>query len=153
MAQVTTFLSLLDTTSAERRPMTEDETRSMLEAVLLDQANEDPVLDPELLQGTIAYPTLALRLRLAGIEVTLGACHVVMSWSGMRPGCLVLWAYTAVCIARKTGRNLVTIDDLASEFPFGIPTSDGSRRIWEAQKIDRDDAGTDNGLDLETAWK
>lgn len=68
---------------------------------------------------------------------------------------LILWAYTLNRIRRKQKCEMVTMTELADEFPFGFPTQEGMDEIWESQKVSPNEEkrsfGTDR-LDCKATW-
>jgi len=70
------------------------------------------------------------------------------------PAEAVMWAFTLNEIFVKTGQP-VTIQSLVDEFPYGFPTAMEVERLWDAQKIKRDDKNpwsSDNAVDDFKNW-
>lgn len=146
--------SFLDVPSDERRPMTEEETRNFMSAIMSDMQAAVPG-DFTKTEGTMPYATIVHRLKSADVDLTTGAFLAILSWTDGRPGDMVMWAYTASCIARSSNIKLITCNDLVSAFPFGIPTNEARKKTWYAQKVpeDKREPGmSDNYLDRLELW-
>ena len=155
-------LSLLDLTPAERRPMTQDETKMLMSVIMASVQKGDTVgLDDDDDFWTIGgdenpitgliFNIVFTRLQAAKIKATEAVYMAIMVWETRSVGDLVLWAYTILQIARKNKSNVVNLTDLINEFPMGIPTLAGKERIWRAQKRFQDD-GSYNYYDTDDAW-
>jgi hypothetical protein len=154
-------LSLLDLTPAERRPMTEDETKMLMSVILVSVKKGDTVGvdddddfwtiggDKNTVTGLI-FNIVFTRLQAAKVKATESVYMAIMVWETHSVGDLVLWAYTILQIARKNKSNVVNLTDLIEEFPMGIPTKAGKDRIWRSQK--REDCPNHNYYDTAEAW-
>ncbi|MBS1722734.1 MAG: hypothetical protein JSS66_06965 [Armatimonadetes bacterium] len=153
MGTLTRPLSLLDTATDERRPLTREETELMTKSLLagMTAASQVP-FDSKECQGTIVFGAFMARLDYADVQVTPAALGVVLSWTDGRPGDLVLWSYTVFCLAKNLGKRLIVPEDLVDAFPEGIPTEPARKRIWLAQKSDQNGHSV-NLLDLDEVWK
>jgi hypothetical protein len=146
--------SFLDVPPSERRPMTEDETKNFMSAIIADMQDSKPG-DFSKLEGTLPHATIVHRLKSAGIDLSLGGLLGMVAWTSDRPGDMVMWAYTASQIAKTSGTKLITCNDLVDAFPFGIPTEEARKKIWDAQKIPaekRENGMSDNYLDMLEFW-
>jgi hypothetical protein len=146
--------SFLDVPPSERRPMTEDETKSFMSAILADLQDNKPG-DFSNIEGTLTYATIVHRLKTAGVNLSVGGLLGLVAWTNGRPGDMVMWAYTASQIAKSSGTKLITCNDLVEAFPFGIPTEEARKKIWEAQKVPFDEIKngmSDNYLDMLEFW-
>jgi len=63
-------------------------------------------------------------------------------------GSPVLWAYTLVDIFYQKNEEMVTLNDLVTYFPFGLPTPEGVRYMWDKQQTEGGDL-----LDDKINWK
>lgn len=146
--------SFLDVSPSDRRPMTEEESRNFMSAIMADM-NEIKPGDFSALEGTMPYATIVARLKVAGVDLTVGALLAMVSWSSGSPGDLVMWGYTASHIARTHNKTLISCNDMVEAFPFGIPTEEAREKIWDAQKVPVDkheSCMSDNYLDILTLW-
>lgn len=142
--------SLLDVPEAQRAPMTRDDTRAYVQMSFADEGGEDTPI-ARALDGLPAQPPAQVRLiigrmRAGGDVLVRLPAIILVSCFCRSPGDCVLWAYTLVVLTQQLGRA-VRVPDLAEAFPWGFPTEEGARLIWDAQK---DSEG--NRLDRPESW-
>ena len=150
-------ISLLGLRRDDLRAMTETESEIFVRLSLSPKADQDAAtLDSDVfslggMAMDMARHAVVARLAKAGVSVTVAALVVICSWTE-RPGDLVLFAYTALEIARREGTSVVTLAHLSEpdSFGWGVPTKAARNRVWDAQK--HFDGADDNWLDTDAAW-
>lgn len=148
--------SLLDVPEEQRGQLSEDEAVMFMKASTLDGKNPEvfsrdvPEFDKFFKEGG---EILLDRLDLDNTKVTLAVgLWVVYYATHTAPGDkrvtnLILWAYTLNRIRRKCKCDLVTMTEVADEFPFGFPTQEGIDEIWESQKVSPNEEKRPWGMD------
>lgn len=68
------------------------------------------------------------------------------------PGDAVLWCYTLHRLSQSNGGKLITLQELATQFPFGFPTEDARHRCWRYQKGETHALKIDNLIDNSVFW-
>ncbi len=150
--------SLLDFDSREhRRSMTSTEVETFV-AASHDRFDRDAMLldakrafDGDM-GDNFELNVFCMRLadRAAATRVTPGVVLFVMCQC-KNPAMVVMWAYTLHRLSQRVG--LVTMEQFARAFPFGIPTEASYRACWQAQKrVITPGMLGDNQLDRAEAW-
>lgn len=119
------------------RPMDKDEAKIMINAMMNPKLQE--VFD-EAASNDIGIEGRILQKRLAACstaKITYGLAILVIVMSNGSPGNLVMWAYT---FHKMNKGEVLTINDFAHYFPFGVPSERGLSETWESQK--------DHGMNL-----
>jgi len=138
--------------------MTDEESRSLLQLVMLEQevsdlSNADDKMK-ELFETDMSVQLITKRLSYHGIKATPSAVlHAAMHSDG-KPATMVMWCYTFAHIAQKRGKDDVTMSDLCIEFGEGFPTERAKRECWDAQKQagDCNKGISDNKMDVPSNW-
>jgi hypothetical protein len=92
--------------------------------------------------------------RLAAMRPDLTFSPFTLIWCALnsdRVGVAVSWAYTMVDYQRRYGHPL-TLHAWRRHFKYGTPTSEEQRRIWYAQKKQKDGKEY-NAVDAMEAWE
>ena len=131
---------------AASRPMNKDESGIMINAMLNPALQEpfDASFADELgFSGKVLFQRLKVCSE-AKIEKGLAVLIVVMA--NGNPGNLVMWAYT---MHKMNKGSLITINDFAEKFPFGVPSEEGFSEVWDSQK---DTVNGGNLIDVSANW-
>lgn len=67
-------------------------------------------------------------------------------------GDAVMWCYTLHRMHQANGGKLITLQELANQFPFGFPTEDALHRCWRYQKGSTHGLKIDNLIDQSVFW-
>lgn len=131
---------------ANVRPLTENETKSLLSLIMFDQVKEP--LPPEI-KEMFMYQVCHQRLEAFGVPVheIVPAYITILS---DRPGIAVLYAAAIKAIYEQNKRE-VNLNDMINAFPWGVPTEEELHKIWDGQKCH--DRQPDNWLDHGEAWR
>lgn len=146
-----------------RRPMTQEESEIFLRAMMAEESDLGGAIDlsnpmrsfPGLGELPFAMAVFCKRLEVysPGTEVTPAAVMFMLCLC-KNPAMAVMWAYTVHRVFQSRGR--FTMGVFADQFPFGIPTEEGYREAWRAQKrVDETPGGmprSDNLLDSSDGW-
>lgn len=146
---MTDILSLLDTRSDEREPLSEDAGMAIITCMMgeLDKSKAPPIDD---IKASFGYQVFQKRFQGQHEDFFTEMVGVFLSAAQMRSaGDAVLWAWTIHQMRQNSGKP-VNMEALAFAFPMGFPTEDGKHRIWSAQKGSRGVGG--NRLDEKTPW-
>lgn len=141
----------------QRAPMSKDQTQALVSCSFLDQSyGPDITIEKFSEQGQGKALPFALDLmvrRMAafapGIMVREGPI-LFLGAIARSPGEAVMWCFYLVRRARDLGRA-VRVMDFAEDFPWGIPTEDGMRELWDMQK-GAPGSGIDNRIDQPGEW-
>lgn len=129
--------------AAKVEQMTDDTSKMFLTCLMMQKAREE--LPGEFTQG-FSYQVLSKRLAYHGVPATPYAMAFFCA-QAINVGTLILYATVLKVLSERNGGQEVTIDDIAKAFPWGFPTEEEVHRIWEAQKV-----GRNNMVDQEAAW-
>jgi hypothetical protein len=77
---------------------------------------------------------------------------VLLMCDGTGPGRVVMWAFTLNRMQLKAPESVLTIAELANEFPMGFPTEEACKECWSAQKGENLGEKFDNGFDNPKFW-
>lgn len=151
---------LVDTTvSKSIRPLSHIEAKYLIGLVMRENRGHT-VTDLSLpdfpsINGT--EPPLALRIlfgRLKALSPNIKVAQdllVFLALLSSSPGIAVMWAYTLHKM-QKPG-ELLTLTEWSASFPYGVPTNEAYRAIWDAQKgRNNGDPKVDNYLDMQETW-
>lgn len=149
--ETATYADLRHTTASERREMTPKEAEYFCNLFFTEK---DGLSAPEKDGAPTGYRIMLQRIGWSGrdlgpdgdITPSLLLFTTILS---DRPGTAVLWAYTLVKMCEDYDQ--VNLDAFAEVFPWGVPTNEGYRRIWEEQKDAA--APNSNGLDRPEVWR
>lgn len=143
-----------DMIGAKLRPLTRDECKNF---VLMATMREDPELPPDV---PLPFGMQILQKRLAhhGVRAE-NRVMMLVTFLCDRPGTIVLYAAAIKAIAaKKTEPGPVTFNEFVEAFAIGFPTDEELNRIWDSQKVQHGDPGSDgvqrsdNWLDRDEAW-
>lgn len=142
--------------------MSEDDAKGFMNLMLIemDKVNGARTLakmDADL-GDSLGYQILKKRLDVfkakfnPGLDVGIAA-QVFCAMVSENPAVAVMWAWTLNELWCRTGRQ-VTLDELTQHFPWGFPTKEAKRGVWEAQKVERKSGmlESDNAVDDFGTW-
>lgn len=152
---IKTFFEMKD---ADVRPMTSEEAGIFLGLSIREMGKSEPLNAYELhaLAEKDNWPfglkVLVNRLCVSNNDDLRYTPEVVLLCGAFstNPGSAVMWAYTLVREALKRGKP-INISVFTECLPWGIPTDDAKRRLWNEQKHYRGVA--DNWLDASEAYR
>ncbi|PZU95550.1 MAG: hypothetical protein DI527_00650 [Chelatococcus sp.] len=151
----TALRTTLDIPAPKRRPMTRDESEAFVRVALWDKQVESvPIEQLAATFGETAPFAVAVMLgRLSifapGMQVREPTLLFLVTICDT-PGNVTMWAFYLVRRTRQLGRA-VSVVDLAKDFPFGFPTSEAMRELWDEQKGEPG-SRVDNRLDDPSEW-
>ena len=138
------------------RPMSKDETKIMLSAVIMDESDKNNFIDDEdkSLPDSLRIVRSSLKNRFT---VTLTEPTQIMVATVCRSiGSIIMHLTYLQYRAKQMNKKELSVSDYADIFPNGVPTESELQKIWESQKIERGEdniLGSDNLLDYKLACK
>ena len=153
--------SLLDTKPEGIQVLSKDQSEFLC-YLLLAEARESTEDYPENLEELVATAPPTIRILWNRVSVVEGSPKpnfplvCFLGFLCTTPGEAVQWAYTAVALGEKLGKDIVRLEDFALAFPHGVPTQEAVIANWDEQKCserrDENPRASDNLLDDWENW-
>lgn len=89
------------------------------------------------LGGESSYRIADKRLAAHGVVTTPVVCALIASLCS-NPAQIVLWCFTVAVVQSEKKIACVTLDILLGAFMDGVPTTEEYNRLWEMQKVTRE---------------
>ena len=145
---------LIALTEAKGAPMTEQQSKDLLNLIILGKSGDDRYEDlKELFGKDFIYQILEQRLKvmLPQVEVPLTAKLWLYSLARGNPGNAVMMC-TVVALAWAVRKEPVVLSDLILMFPMKVPTEEVFHSLWDTQKGRVEGSPMDNLLDVVESW-
>lgn len=120
-----------------KTPMTKDQTMAMMNLFFFEK-NPKPEAEATLtasLASVFPYQVIMKRFECLGIadKFSVSSLAFIICLCDT-VGDAVMWAYTLNYIRVADNLSKVTINDVVARFPWGFPTKEERKVIWDAQK-------------------
>lgn len=122
---------------------------------LLNNSGEVP-LEKDIQLASIFLPKIFL-VRIKGYGLKFNVSNYFMAMSILtfvdNPGKTMLLLRLAYQYWKKTNKEYLSIKEWCEIFPWGTPTEEELKQMWDSQKCSREGFGSDNLLDKAELWE
>lgn len=134
----------------KRHPMPDEVAKILITLSLASIPEDDKEANEQFLCKIIEK-----RFKALGYSMDIKA-RIFLAYMANSPGMAVMYCHYLAYYCKKNNVSSLTFIDLCMDvFPFGFPSEEDLHKLWDEQKVDRnqDQPGTDNLLDYFHASK
>jgi hypothetical protein len=133
-------------------PMTKEQTKQVL-GLMMAKSKEKPAAEDEQLSPLFLSQVILTRISAYKLPFTVSNFFLLASMiCGIdSPGKMMLLLALCFQYHQKNKKTLLTLNDWANMFPWGMPTKEEFHQMWDSQKREGEPLG--NMVDNPEYWK